>query len=198
MDPDDSDGINPEKIERNIEFKEVDFFYPTRPRQMFLKHLNLKVDTGKVVALVGTIHDIIPYGMENALEAEIIEAATIANAHDFISGSMKDGYATYCGETVVQLSGGQKQRIALARAILQSPATLPLDEAASALDVNSENLVQNALEKTMVGRTCVVVAHRLSTVQKSDKITVMENGRRIIELTVSFLPKEKRVHISHL
>lgn len=111
---------------------------------------------------------------------------------------MKDGYATYCGETVVQLSGGQKQRIALARAILQSPATLPLDEAASALDVNSENLVQNALEKTMVGRTCVAVAHRLSTVQKSNTITVIENGRRIIELTVSFLPKEKRVHISHL
>ncbi|KAH9805692.1 ABC transporter B family member 15 [Citrus sinensis] len=198
MDPDDSDGINPEKIERNIEFKEVDFFYPTRPRQMFLKHLNLKVDTGKVVALVGTIHDIIPYGMENAFEAEIIGTATIANAHDFISGSMKDGYATYCGETVVQLSGGQKQRIALARAILQCPATLPLDEAASALDFNSENLVQNALEKTMVGRTCVAVAHRLSTVQKSNKITVIENGRRIIELTVSFLPKEKRVHISHL
>ncbi|GAY37262.1 hypothetical protein CUMW_027690 [Citrus unshiu] len=198
MDPDDSDGINPEKIERNIEFKEVDFFYPTRSRQMFLKHLNLKVDTGKVVALVGTIHDIIPYRMENAFEAAIIETATIANAHDFISGSMKDGYATYCGETVVQLSGGQKQRIALARAILQSPATLPLDEAASALDVNSENLVQNALEKTMVGRTCVAVAHRLSTVQKSNKITVIENGRRIIELTVSFLPKEKRVHISHL
>lgn len=81
---------------------------------------------------------------------------------------MKDGYATYCGETVVQLSGGQKQRIALARAILQCPATLPLDEAASALDVNSENLVQNALEKTMVGRTCVAVAHRLSAVNYLD------------------------------
>ncbi|TXG61115.1 hypothetical protein EZV62_012478 [Acer yangbiense] len=233
IDIDDSDGIKPEKINGEIEFKEVDFFYPTRPKQIILMHLSLKIDAGTVVALVGrsgsgkstiirlierfydpsngsvevdgvdiklynlralrshialvsqeptlfmgTIHDNIAYGKENATEAEIVEAATIANAHDFIS-SLSDGYATYCGERGVQLSGGQKQRVALARAILKNPAILLLDEATSALDINSEKLVQDALEKTVVGRTCVVVAHRLSTVQKSDKITVVENGRII-------------------
>ncbi|KAM7269000.1 hypothetical protein ACFE04_024497 [Oxalis oulophora] len=123
----------------------------------------------------GTIRENIMYGKEESSEAELKNAAKLANAHEFIS-SMKDGYNTYCGERGVQLSGGQKQRIALARAILKEPMILLLDEATSALDSVSENLVQEALEKMMVGRTCVVVAHRLSTIQKADAIAVIENG----------------------
>ncbi|KAK4286054.1 hypothetical protein QN277_002665 [Acacia crassicarpa] len=124
----------------------------------------------------GTIRENIAYGKEKATEAEIKKAATLANAHEFISG-MNDGYNTYCGERGVQLSGGQKQRIALARAILKNPAILLLDEATSALDSVSENLVQEALEKMMVGRTCIVVAHRLSTIQKSNSIAVIKDGK---------------------
>lgn len=124
----------------------------------------------------GTIRENIIYGKMDASENEIRRAAILANAHDFISG-MKDGYETYCGERGVQLSGGQKQRIALARAILKNPSILLLDEATSALDSVSENLVQEALEKLMVGRTCVVVAHRLSTIRKADSIAVIKNGK---------------------
>ncbi|KAI3905420.1 hypothetical protein MKW98_013218 [Papaver atlanticum] len=124
----------------------------------------------------GTIRENIVYGKLNVAEAELRQAALLANAHDFIS-SMENGYETYCGERGVQLSGGQKQRIALARAILKNPAILLLDEATSALDIVSENLVQQALEKMMIGRTCVVVAHRLSTIQKADTIAVIKNGK---------------------
>ncbi|KAF9606676.1 hypothetical protein IFM89_027720 [Coptis chinensis] len=123
-----------------------------------------------------TIRENITYGKENVTEAELTKATVLANAHEFIS-SMKDGYETYCGERGLQLSGGQKQRIALARAILKNPAILLLDEATSALDSVSENLVQEALDKMMIGRTCVVVAHRLSTIQKSDSIAVIKDGK---------------------
>nr|XP_043620752.1 putative multidrug resistance protein [Erigeron canadensis] len=124
----------------------------------------------------GTILENIAYGKPNATESEIRNAAALANAHEFISG-MKDGYETYCGERGVQLSGGQKQRIALARAIIKNPAILLLDEATSALDTISESLVQEALEKMMNGRTCIVVAHRLSTIQNSESIAVIKDGK---------------------
>ncbi|KAH9708540.1 ABC transporter B family member 15 [Citrus sinensis] len=134
----------------------------------------------------GTIRQNIAYGKEVVTEAEIRKAAISANAHEFIS-SMEDGYDTYCGERGVQLSGGQKQRIALARAVLKNPMILLLDEATSALDSASENLVQEALEKMMVGRTCVVVAHRLSTIQKADNIVVIKNGKVVEQGTQSSL-----------
>ena len=123
----------------------------------------------------GTIRENIVYGTETATEAEIENAARSANAHDFIS-NLKDGYETWCGERGVQLSGGQKQRIAIARAILKNPAILLLDEATSALDSQSEKVVQEALDRVMVGRTSIVVAHRLSTIQNCDQITVLEKG----------------------
>ncbi|KAL1338032.1 hypothetical protein HN51_032721 [Arachis hypogaea] len=139
----------------------------------------------------GTIKENIAYGAcENddkvVSESEIIEAARVANAHEFIA-SLKDGYDTYCGDRGVQLSGGQKQRIAIARAILKNPEVLLLDEATSALDSQSEKLVQGALERVMVGRTSVVVAHRLSTIQNCDVIAVLDKGKLVEKGTHSSL-----------
>ncbi|MBA0640802.1 hypothetical protein Goklo_023704, partial [Gossypium klotzschianum] len=125
----------------------------------------------------GTIRENILYGAPDKIdESEIIEAAKAANAHDFIAG-LVDGYDTRCGDRGVQLSGGQKQRIAIARAILRNPAMLLLDEATSALDSKSEKVVQEALERVMVGRTSVVVAHRLSTIKNCDLIVVLDKGK---------------------
>ncbi|KAJ4747981.1 ABC transporter family protein [Rhynchospora pubera] len=124
----------------------------------------------------GSIRENIIFGTEGEVtETEIENAARAANAHDFIS-NLKDGYDTWCGDRGVQLSGGQKQRIAIARAILKNPAILLLDEATSALDSQSEKVVQEALERVMVGRTSIVVAHRLSTIQNCDLIAVLEKG----------------------
>ncbi|CAL5346757.1 unnamed protein product [Camellia sinensis] len=118
----------------------------------------------------------ISYGKaSSATEAEIIAAAELANAHKFISG-LQQGYDTVVGERGIQLSGGQKQRVAIARAIVKSPRILLLDEATSALDAESEKEVQDALDRVMVDRTTVVVAHRLSTIIDADLIAVVKNG----------------------
>lgn len=124
----------------------------------------------------GTIEENIRYGKPQATEAEVMEAAKAANAHEFI-GSFPQGYQTVVGERGVKLSGGQRQRIAIARALLKNPKILILDEATSSLDSESEALVQEALDKLMKGRTTFVIAHRLSTVRNADSIVVLDKGR---------------------
>lgn len=118
----------------------------------------------------------IAYGKAgNVTEAEIVAAAKLANAHNFIS-SLQQGYNAVVGERGINLSGGQKQRVAIARAVIRAPKILLLDEATSALDADCEQAVQEALERVMVGRTTVVVSHRLSTIKGADLIAVIRNG----------------------
>lgn len=118
----------------------------------------------------------IRYGRPQATDAEVIEAAKAAFAHDFIT-ALPQGYQTFLGERGVRLSGGQRQRISIARAMLKNPPLLLLDEATSALDAESERMVQAALESAMQGRTTLVIAHRLATVQRADRIVVLDGGK---------------------
>ena len=118
----------------------------------------------------------IRYGRPDASDDEVRAAAKAAFAHDFIE-ALSEGYATYLGERGVRLSGGQRQRISIARAMLKNPPLLLLDEATSALDAESERVVQQALEAAMADRTTIVIAHRLATVLKADRIVVMDAGR---------------------
>ena len=118
----------------------------------------------------------IRYGRPEASDAEVMAAAEAAFAHDFIT-ALPDGYQTFLGERGVRVSGGQRQRISIARAMLKNPPLLLLDEATSALDAESERMVQAALESAMKDRTTLVIAHRLSTVQRADRIIVMDGGR---------------------
>jgi len=128
-----------------------------------------------VMLFGGTIKENILYGNPNASMEEVIAAAKNANADLFIS-SFPDKYETVVGERGITLSGGQRQRIAIARAVLKNPSILILDEATSSLDSESERLVQEAIEKLMIGRTSFIVAHRLSTIRNSSKIIVLDNG----------------------
>jgi len=216
-----------------IEFKDLDFCYPSRPNVPALKSINLKIPTGKVIALVGpsgagktTLFELlqrfydpqhgnvlfnnvnineldldevrkrmgmvpqhpvlfssdvwhnIRYGNPKATDEDVIKAAKLAHAHEFIE-QLPEGYYSFLGEQGVRLSGGQKQRVALARAILKDPEVLLLDEATSALDAESEHHVQAALEKLMQNRTTLIIAHRLSTVVNADLILLMDKGHII-------------------
>ena len=141
----------------------------------------------------GTIFDNIRYGRQEATEEEVITASRAANAHDFINAT-PDGYRTVVGEKGVNLSGGQRQRLAIARAVLKNPRILILDEATSALDSESEMLVQDALDRLMAGRTTFVVAHRLTTVQRADRILVLNKGRIVEEGNHASLMERKGLY----
>ena len=215
-------------FEQGIEFKGVDFHYT--PGAPVLRDINLTVEKGKTIALVGqsgsgksTLVDLVPrfhdvvsgsitidgkdirdlsirdlrslignvnqeailfndtifnnisFGVEGATMEQVIEAAKIANAHEFIMES-ELGYDTVIGDRGCRLSGGQRQRLSIARAILKNPPILILDEATSALDTESERLVQEALERLMKSRTTIAIAHRLSTIKHADEICVMLEG----------------------
>jgi subfamily B ATP-binding cassette protein MsbA len=123
-----------------------------------------------------TVFNNIAFGMDGVSEEDVINAAKIANADEFIV-QMKDGYQTNIGDRGLNISGGQRQRLAIARAVLKNPPILILDEATSSLDTESERLVQDALLKLMKNRTTIVIAHRLSTIQYADEIIVLKDGR---------------------
>ncbi|MCE5973762.1 ATP-binding cassette domain-containing protein [Sinirhodobacter sp. WL0062] len=134
------------------------------------------------VIFAASARENIRFGRPNATDHEVEEAARAAHAYDFLT-ALPDGFETYVGERGVMLSGGQKQRIAIARAILRDAPILLLDEATSALDAASEREVQAAVERVSVGRTTVIVAHRLATVKKADRIVVFEDGRIVAQGT---------------
>ncbi|XP_047113074.1 ATP-dependent translocase ABCB1-like [Schistocerca piceifrons] len=221
----------------DVSYCGVEFCYPTRPGAQVLRGLDLAVQPGQTVALVGpsgggkstcvqllqrfydpnsgtvalgeydvssirlsslraqlgmvqqepvlfnrTIAENIAYG-DNSREVtmeEIIKVAKKANIHKFVE-SLPQGYATHVGEKGIQLSGGQKQRVAIARALVRNPPVLLLDEATSALDAESEKVVQEALDNAKEGRTCITIAHRLSTVQDADVICVISDGK-VVEM----------------
>jgi len=141
----------------------------------------------------GTIFDNISYGDEKASHDIVVAASRAAHAHDFIM-SFPDQYRTIVGEKGINLSGGQRQRIAIARAIVKNPRILLLDEATSALDSESERLVQEALEQLMKGRTTFVIAHRLTTIQRADRILVLNKGRLVETGTHAELMERKGLY----
>lgn len=221
----------------SVQFKDVEFSYPTRQNDMILNQLNLTIPSGKVVAVVGhsgcgkstlfslltslytptkgsislieeqsnskydlkevdvtnlrdnvgvvtqepvilmsSIFENIRFGNLSATKEQVIEACKLANIHDFIE-TLPEKYDSIVGQRGSQLSGGQKQRLCIARAIVKDPKLLLLDEATSSLDVQSEALVQSALETLMTNKTTIIIAHRLSTIKNADFIAVIDQGK---------------------
>jgi len=128
----------------------------------------------------GTVRENIAYARPGASRDDVEAAARAAHAHEFVE-RLPQGYDTVVGERGVKLSGGQRQRVAIARAILKDPAVLVLDEATSSLDTESERLIEDAMERLLVGRTTLIIAHRLSTVRRADRLVVMDHGRIVEE-----------------
>jgi subfamily B ATP-binding cassette protein MsbA len=152
--------------------------------------------TQEAILFNDTVFNNIAFGMEEVREEDVITAAKIANAHEFIS-QMEFGYQANIGDRGLKLSGGQRQRLAIARAVLKNPPILILDEATSALDTESERLVQEALINLMKNRTSVVIAHRLSTIQHADEIIVLKEGSVVERGTHNELIRQKGLY-SHL
>ena len=147
-------------------------------REAFRKHIALVPQDPVIFA--ASAYENIGFGRPNATQTEIEAAARAAAAHDFIT-ALPDGYGSPMGERGVLLSGGQKQRVAIARAILRDAPVLLLDEATSALDAESERAVQDAVDCLAKGRTTLIVAHRLATVKKADRIVVLDKGRIVAQ-----------------
>jgi subfamily B ATP-binding cassette protein MsbA len=147
-------------------------------RQLSLASLRAQIGkvTQETILFNDTVRNNIAYGQPDVPFSRVVDAAKAALAHEFIE-KMPDGYDTVIGEKGFRLSGGERQRLAIARAILKGAPVLILDEATSALDAESESLVQEALGNLMTGRTAIVIAHRLSTVRRANRIVVLEQGR---------------------
>ena len=127
-----------------------------------------------------TIYNNVSFGVDDATPDDVIRACDIANAHDFIV-KMPDGYDTLLGERGIGVSGGEKQRLSIARAVLKNPNSLFFDEATASVDSETESLIQEAIEDLIEGRTTIMIAHRLSTLKRANKIIVVDNGS-IIEM----------------
>jgi len=149
-------------------------------QQALRRHIGIALQ--ETVLFTGTIRDNIRYGRPEASDEEVIAAAKAAQAHDFIV-SFPEGYDTMVGQRGVNLSGGQKQRIAIARALLLKPTLLILDDSTSAVDVETEAKIQQALEKEMELCTSFVIAQRVSTVLNADRILVLDEGRIVADGT---------------